>query len=120
MDTVLVRASLNQIHLVPVCFFLLSFQFEGKPQCFLYHHSFDLKHSQLGLTNLLEEMLDKIWQRLRECLNIRKTKRGHIPNIPINDVILVVGGGTVEEAIRIKMAFSLLNLGPIQEIIKPR
>ncbi|CAF0967821.1 unnamed protein product [Rotaria sp. Silwood1] len=63
-------------------------------------------------------MLHKIWQKLKTSLKIRKTKRGHTPNIPINDVILVVGGGTVDEAIRIKMAFSLLNLGPMQEIIK--
>ncbi|CAF4631736.1 unnamed protein product, partial [Rotaria sp. Silwood2] len=99
-------------------FFLLSFQLKQKPQCFLYHHAFDFDESELSLTNLLEELLHKIWEKLRQCLNIRKTKRRHTTNFPINDVILVVGGGTVDEAIRIKMAFSLLNLGPKQEIIK--
>ena len=55
-------------------FFLLSFQFKGEPQCFLYHHSFDFDESQFSLTNLLQEILHKIWEKLQICLNIQKNK----------------------------------------------
>jgi hypothetical protein len=73
------------------------------------YYSFDFDEAGLSSPGLLEGVLTKIWMTLSQRLNVQRTKSGHVPDASIDDMISVVGGVTEEEAIRIKMAFTLLN-----------
>ncbi len=102
----------------PCLFFLMDFLFNDEPMCFLMHFSYEFDDSGISLFGLLEDFSHKISLKLKKCLNIRTILPDPQKDTKTSDFILIVGGGDIEESVRVKEAFSLLNSNQNHEIMK--
>ena len=94
----------------PCVFFLLHFTVEGNPLCYLQYYSL-IEHdeSKWSPQELLQLILHEICAKMKRILNIGSVSPVSQDHPRFDSFQLLVGGGDVKEASKIKSAFSLLN-----------